>query len=260
MDLHSRNEKPLSINDILIAAKKSLSANTPELLTAGGVAGVLATAYLTGKASYHAGHIIRADEDVSGTADTPVKRFRERGERVWKLYIPAGVCGVATIGCILGSHKANSKRTAAAFTAYSLAEAGFNEYRDKVVEQLGEGKEQKIRDEINHDRVKKLGDPGSVVIVGSGHVLCCELYTGRFFRCDVDTIKKALNTINHDIVHQMYVSLDDLYHILGLESTTDSSNLGWDSDKLLDLEISYVAGPNDEPCIAFAYNYVKPLR
>ncbi len=60
-----------------------------------------------------------------------------------------------TIVCIVGSSKAGGRRTTAAVAAYSLTERAFSEYKEKVVEQIGKGQEQKIRDEIVQDQVDK---------------------------------------------------------------------------------------------------------
>jgi hypothetical protein len=90
-------------------------------------------------------------------------------------------------------------------------------------------------------------------------VLCCELYTRRYFKSDMEALRKAQNDINSKIIHELYVTLDELYNLLGLTSTSVSGNLGWDSDKMLELQFSTVLTENGEPCLAFEYNYLKPL-
>jgi Family of unknown function (DUF6353) len=239
--------------DLVSKAIKIFKSNSPEILTAFGVSGVLTTSYLVGKASFKASHILvgRPKEE----------EFKEKVKLVWKCYIPAGISGVLTIGCIVGASKVNGRRTAAAVTAYSLTERAFSEYREKVVEELGKGKEKKIRDEIAQDRVAKT-PPGSreVIVVGTGHVLCCELYTHRYFRSDMETLRKAQNDINARVNHELYVCLDEFYDLIGLPYTANSINIGWDSDRLMELEFSTVISEDGEPCIAFDYNYIKPLH
>lgn len=186
---------------------------------------------------------------------------KEKAKIVWKLYIPAGISGALTVGCIIGASKANGRRTTAAVTAYSLTERAFSEYREKVVEQIGKGKEQTIRDDLAQERVSK-NPQGSkeVVIVGTGHILCCELFTHRYFRSDMETLRKAQNDINVRVVNDIYVSLDEFYELVGLSNTSNSNNLGWDSNKLMELIFSTVLAEGGEPCLAFEYNYTKPLR
>ncbi len=242
----------MRLNHILNNVVKALKSNSPEILTALGVSGVVTTSYLVGKASFRASRHLG-----EGPAGPTIK---EQAKETWKLYIPAGISGVLTIGCIIGASKANGARTTAAVTAYSISERAFGEYREKVVEQIGKGKEQKIRDEIVQERISKNPSNQEIVIIGGGHVLCCELFTHRYFRSDMERLKKAQNDINAKIISEMYVTLDELYDLIGLPNTSNSSNLGWNSDKLMALNFSTVISEDGEPCLAFDYNYTKPIK
>lgn len=252
---------PMNLSDIFTKTTKTLKSNSPEILTALGVSGVVTTAYLTAKASFAASEVIQDNENVGGTHGVPIERFKERAKLVWKIYIPAGVSGALTIVCIVGASKANGRRATAAVTAYSLTERAFSEYREKVVEQIGKGKEQTIRDNIAQDRVSNnpLGSK-EVVVVGTGHVLCCELFTRRYFRSDMETLRKAQNDINMRVVNDMYVTLDEFYDLINLSHTSNSGGFGWNSDRLMELLFSTVLAEGGEPCLAFEYNYTKPLK
>jgi hypothetical protein len=244
--------------DILKTSKLFFKSNSPEILTGVAIVGVGLTAYLTAKASFTACDVIRSDEEHGGTASDPKQRLKERFKHTWKLYIPAGVSGLVTVGCIVGASKANANRTAAAVTAYSLTERAFSEYREKVVEEIGKNKEEKIRDAVAQDRLNKL-PMGSVIVTGAGDVLCCETYTGRYFRSQMETLRKAQNDINAQIVQQLYVPLDEFYDLIGLPHTSDSDKLGWNDGKQMELIFSTALSEKQEPCMTFAYNYVKPL-
>ena len=186
---------------------------------------------------------------------------KDKAKLVWKHYIPAGVSGIFTIGCIAGVSRTSNRRTTAAVTAYSLTEKAFTEYREKVVEQIGKGKEQKIRDEIAQDKVNEFPPCTQEVIITSvGHVLCCELLTHRYFRSDMETLRKAQNDINVKIVNSYYVPLDEFYTLIRMPFTSNSNNFGWDSDKLMGLEFTTAMSESGEPCLAFEYNYLKPLK
>lgn len=235
-----------------------LKKNSPKIFAGFGVIGVGTTAYLASKATVQACDIIRANEAAEGAHDDPKERFKERTKHVWRLYIPTALSGTATVACIVGSARVGSRRTAVAVTAYSLSEKAFSEYRGKVVEQIGANKEQKIRDEIAQDHTTN-NPPNNVIITTKGEVLCCELYTGRYFKSEMEALKRAENEINHMIINQMYVTLDEFYYLIGIGSTCVSSDVGWDSDKLMELEFSTTLTPAGEPCLAFKYNYVKPL-
>lgn len=141
----------------------------------------------------------------------------------------------------------------------AIAERSFAEYRDKVVEEIGKNKEQKIRDTIAQEQGDKNPPGKQIIITGGGNVLCCELYTMRYFRSDMESLRRAENKINSKINNELYVSLSEFYYILGLRPTCVSDEVGWNSDKLMELEFSTIMSEDNEPCIAFKYNYVKPV-
>lgn len=242
----------MNLSNLLTNVGKMIKTNAPEILAALSVSGVITTAYLASKASFKsAGHLSEEPPNLS---------TKEKAQIVWKEYIPAGISGALTIGCIIASTELTGNRTAAAVAAYSLTERAFSEYRGKVVEQVGKGKEQKIRDEIAQDKVTRIGSREVVVNNVSGHVLCSELYSGRYFRSDMEALRKAQNDINASVISHTYVSLDEFYDLIGLSRTSNSSHLGWDSDRMMELEFSTVISDAGEPCLAFEYNYVKPLN
>lgn len=251
----------MNVNELIGNTTKLLKANAPEILTALGISGVITTAYLTAKATFKAAEEINHEqwmldkEEKSHPLDT-----KEKAALVWKLYIPAAASGVVTIACLVGANHSSGRRTAAAVTAYSLTEKAFGEYKEKVVEQIGKGKEQKVRDEIAQDRINANPNTKEVIVLSGGDVLCLELYTHRYFRSDVETLRKAENTINSLIVNYLNVTLEEFYDIVGLPHTSQSGLVGWDSDKLMELQFSPALAEDGTPCMAFEYNYVKPLK
>lgn len=249
----------MAVVDIFNNSKKLIKVKSPEILTAFGVSGVLITAYLTGKAAVEASDLIREDES-NGSLENPKERLVHRTKLVWKCYISATASGVITATCILGSSRVNSRRTAAAITAYSISEKAFTEYREKVVEQIGNRKDQSIRADLAQSKVDK-NEPTSkeVIITGAGEVLCCELMTARYFKSDMETLRKAQNEVNALVIKDLYVALDEFYDIVGLPHTSQSDILGWNSEKLMELMFSTVLSGSGEPCLAFDYNYTKPL-
>jgi len=240
-------------------AKHLLRSNSPSILTALGVSGTLSTAYLAGKASYKAAEVIRRAHRTFPAPGERKQRAKENVQLTWTLYIPAAVSGGLTIACIIAANRIGSKRTAALAAAYSLSETALVEYREKVIEKFGERKEQAVRDELAQDKVAGNPPNREVIISGSSDVLCYELLTGRYFRCDMETLRKAANDINGKILRERYVLLSEFYYLVGLPYTTHSSVLGWDSDRLMELQFSTVLSEDNVPCIAFEYNYTKTL-
>jgi len=225
--------------------------NSPLILTAIGVSGSISTAYLAGKASFEAAHVLAENN----AEDAPIK---DKFDMVWDLYIPAAISGVITVGCIITASRVSAKRTAAAYSLVSLTEKAFFEYKEKVSEKLGEKKELEIRNEIAQDYVTN-NAPSQVLVTGSGEVLCCELFTGRYFYSDMEKLRKTQNDINAKLVTDLFVPLSEFYYLINLPYTTHSSSIGWESSKLLNLEFSSVFSEDNKPCLAFDYNYTKTI-
>lgn len=239
----------MNISSVLTGVAKQTKTNAPEILAAMGVTGVVTTSYLTAKAAVK----MSQDEDADPWASN-----KEKIKRYWRLFVPAGISGIVTMGAIVGSSQASGRRTAAAITAFTVTEKAFNEYKEKVVEQVGKGQEQKIRDKIVQERVDALPASKQVIFAGTGHVLCCEMFTERYFRSDAETLKKAENEINARIEADLYVMLSEFYDLMGLPHTSQSDYIGW-RDKPMEIRTSAVLADNKEPCLGFDYSYTVPL-
>lgn len=262
LDIRQRIEEEVNVTDLIHRTQRMTQRNAPTILTGLGVSGTIATAYLAAKASFEASGLIereqnRIDQQWEVREHRGPLVLKEKVLLVWKLYIPTGVSGALTIASIIGGTRASMKKTAAAYSLLSVSEKAFTEYKEKVVEQLGEKKEQAIRDEIAQDRMSK--SPQGLVVVGAGNVLCYEMYTGRYFNSDMETLKKAQNEINAKMIRETGASLSDFYYMLGLATTSFSDRSGWDSCKLLELRFSTVMSEDNRPCIAFEYNYIEPF-
>lgn len=234
--------------------------NSPLIMTGMGAAGSITTAILAGKASFKANDVIREADETSLRLDGHLLTNKEKLKLVLPLYIPVVGSGVLTVTCIIVANRVGTKRAAAMAAAYTIAEKGFEDYREKIIDKFGINKEREARDEIAQDRVRK--DPVStkeVIITGGGEVLCYDNYTGRYFNSSVETIKQAQNNLNHRIINHMYASLNDYYDMVGLDRVETGEEVGWNSDELLEITFSTTMSDDQKPCISISF-YVKPVR
>jgi len=241
---------------VLRRVEKLLNNNSPAILAGIGIVGTITTAYLTGQASFKAADIIQHREQEDGPSVDPWIRFKTRFQMVWKLYLPAVGSATLTVGAVVLSNRISERRAVAVAAAYSLTEKAFSEYRDKVIEKFGERKEQNVREELAQDRITKNPVSNREVVITSGEVLCYETFTGRYFTSNVETLRKAQNDLNARILHDGHASLSEFYYSLGLPTTSISDNVGWNTDKLLELDISATLSEDTRPCLAVSY--VKP--
>lgn len=242
-----------NITNIIKGIKASISRHSPEILTGIGIAGMITTTILAVKATPKAIKLIEAEKQAKHVdALSPVDTVKT----VWKCYIPAAMTGVSSIACLIGSNAINAKRNAALTTVYTLSEMARNEYKEKVIETIGEKKERTIKEKVDAERIKR--DPVSkkeVIITEKGTTLCYDHVFGRYFKSDIDIINRAMNKINREIVINMYASLNDFYAELGLSPVEMGYDLGWNiDDGTIEIEPSSQLADDGTPCLVIDYN------
>ena len=113
-----------------------------------------------------------------------------------------------------------------------------------------------MKDAIAKDKIEK--DPVSkheVVFTGKGDTLCYDVISGRYFASDIDAIKKAVNELNRRMRDEMYISLNEYYAEINLDSIAIGDSLGWNIDKgYIDLYFSAQLAPDDTPCMVINYD------
>lgn len=257
-----------NVSKVVKDAKIMVSKHSPEILTGIGIAGLVTTTVLAIRATPKALRLIENEklnrlkkyinDDVSEN-DSDYKNLVLKPVDVvkvaWKPYIPAFISGVASISCIVGASSVNARRNAALAAAYNLSQTALTEYKDKVVETIGEKKEQAIKDKIAKEKVEK--DPVSkseVIITEKGNTLCYDAATGRYFRSDIDKIKNAVNELNFRLLNEMYVSLNDFFSELGLSHTDLGDDLGWNIDGgKIEVDFSSQIADDGTPCLVVGY-------
>lgn len=250
----------MTLSNLAKRGAQLASDNSPLILTAFGVVGTVTTAVLAGKAAFKIGRLYEEDHRLQVRIEQPDMPPKEMIQTWWKEFIPTGLSLVGTVTCIICANQIGTRRTAALAAAYSLSEKAASEYTDKVVEHFGKAKEQKVRDEIQQDQMKKNSvGRQEVHVTGGGDDLCYEKFTGRYFYSSMENIKQAMNRVNYDIVQGVYASLSDFYAYLGLHSTGVSDELGWNGDHLMEIKFSTTIADDNRPCIAFEYR-VEPVR
>lgn len=253
------------ISDLFKKGERLVSNNSTAILTGVGVTGTITTAILTGQASFKAARILDSedyttpvDDENHDDSNIPNKRTPSTTDKiklVWVQYIPAIGVGSLTITSIILANRIGSRQAAALAAAYGLSERAFHEYKEKVVEKLGENKEMGIRDEIAQDRVKATPiNSREIILAGTGEVLCFDMLTGRYFQSTVEEIKKAENKVNFEIVNHMYASLSSFYDEIGLPATEISDTLGWNLNNRCDVKFSTVMSTDNRPCVAIDFH------
>lgn len=171
----------------------------------------------------------------------------------WKLYLPTVTLIAAGVGCIVKSNNIDKKKNAALIATTALAQQTYNEYRDSVIETLGNKKEKAVRDNIAKKKVEKTEiDDKTIIITGKGNTLFMDSMSNQIFKSDIDTIRKSINILNTRLINDNYISLDDVYRELGIGSTKLSPTLGWQVGELI--EVDFIPElKNDEAIIVIDF-------
>lgn len=236
---------------------KFIAKRSPEILTGLGIAGMLTTTVLAVKATPKAMILIEKKKEYEQvdklTAMDTIKT-------TWKCYVPSAVTATMSTLCLIGASSVNTKRNAALATAYSLSETALKEYREKVVETIGEKKEEKVRDAVAKDMIEKHPVKDSqVIITDKGQTLCYEPISDRYFKSDIESIRRIANDLNRQMFSDMYVSLNDFYYEIGLKGTEIGQQLGWNVNRgLIDLRFSAQLSEDDTPTLVM--DYIVPPR
>lgn len=246
-----------------------VSDNSPHILTALGVAGIATTAWLTAKASFQASDELKMDQANRYVKEAELGKMdlkdfelttREKAEKVWKLYIPAVGVGVLTATCVIFANRIGTRRAAAYAAAFTLSKEALGEYRNKVTETIGKGKEQRIHDEVMQDRINRNPRGKQKPLeTGGGRDLCYDVMNGRYFYGSMEAIKQAQNAINYKVNHEFYASLTDFYNQIGLDRTKYSDDFGWHTSEQLEVKFTTTIADDGEPCLVMDF-LVDPTK
>jgi len=242
----------LNLSNIANGVRTAMKKHSPEILTGIGIAGMITTSVLAVKATPKALILIEDKKDEEGVDKlTPVETIKA----AWPCYIPAAVTGALSVACLIGASSVNVRRNAALATAYTLSESALKDYQEKVIETIGEKKEQDVRDAVAKERIAR--DPVSckeVIITERGNALCYDVISGRYFKSDIDKLKKAENELNRQMRDEMRISLNEFYDELGLGHIAVGDDLGWNIEKgYIELDFSSQLADDETPCLVIGH-------
>lgn len=168
------------------------------------------------------------------------------------VYAPVLIGAGLSVAAILFANRQHLRRTAVLVSMYDLAETSLRSYQHRVVENIGANKAAKFQNESYQEFLD--ADPvteHNIHNVGGGTELCWEVFTGRYFWSNAETIRATLNEFNRELLTDNTKTLDELYYEFGLPGTEMGGLVGWDSeDGLVELMLSANVSKVDErPCL-----------
>ena len=285
MNLKSLIPSTIARKSSLTVAK--LAQNSPKIFFVGGVAGMVGTAVLASRATLKVDTVItEAQVKLSEIKKMQHSTYSEEDRikdrvivisrsliAITKLYAPAIVLGGLSIAMLTKSHNMLTKRNAALAAAYVAVERGFKEYRERVVDELGEEQDLKFSrglKKTEHLTVSENGKSHSETVTSpTAHTVY-----GRLFNEWNPNFQKVpeynaiflwglQNMLNDRLKAKGYLFLNDVYDELGIERSEAGCVVGWlrdgDGDGFVDFGIfrdhlsmfDYVTGREGEIFLDF---------
>ncbi len=199
---------------------KFLHKHGGTILVVAASVGVGLTMWETGKATVKATTLVAMNKDENLGKKEVIRDC-------WKFYIPAAILGGGTIACILGSNVLNKKQIASLTAGYMALGKAYQEYRQKVIENIGIEKEAEIQEQINEEKLPEVREK-----MEEEKLLCYDPISKRYFHATEVELTDAFYNLNRDFALNGEVSLNDLYSYLGLDYIPEGDTTGWCSDYL----------------------------
>jgi hypothetical protein len=253
-----------TIAKVFKEAQNVISKNSPALLTGIGIAGMITTTVLAVRATPKALKLIEDKQQELYPDSTEKLTVMETVKTTWKCYLPAAITGVTSVACLIGANSVHTRRNAALATAYNLSTTALSDYKEKVVETIGEKKEREVRDKVAESKLEKNPVSNSTIVVaGKGNTRFMDSITKRRFISDIETINQIVNRLNRRMINgEDYISLNEFYSEIGLEGCDVGDELGWNVARgLIELPDPPHAMVDTDgvPCVVLEY-LVAPKR
>lgn len=240
-----------TVKDTATAFVHTISAHSPEILSATAIVGVISTAYLAAKATPEVQKRLE-EKDYPETDD-----LRERGEividqvkTVAPLYIPAAISGGLTIASIVGSNRISSKRIIAWETAYRLLSDRMVAYQEKAETKLGPKKSKEILEDIYRDHENRDDGTSNVIETGNGEYVFKDTLTNNKFKSSMSMIEMCKARANNELnKNSGNLSKNQWLNFLGLEDVVDGDDNGWTYERVrsFDPYVVWETQKNGEP-------------
>lgn len=223
--------------------------HSPQIMFAAGVVGVGVTVVLACKATLNLEEVLNDSESSHRDIDAlhQGKRQAKRDHayvsvrttaEIGRLYAPAVIVGCASIAALTGSHVTLTRRNVALTAAYKTLEEGFNRYRDRIKEEVGEEREvelyRNVQEREVHDtkggKVKneKYINPGGGK--PSPYAVFYDQYNQNWKplpEYNLAFLRAVQEYVNHLLKSRGHVFLNEVYDQMGFDHTKAGAVVGW---------------------------------
>lgn len=158
------------LGNAITKTKFEIQAHSPEILMIAGIAGVVVSTVLACRATLKVSDVLEEhDKKLSEIKSKEINdEYTENDQKkettiqythtvlkVSKMYAPAAILGIFSIGCIAGSNHILNKRNASLAAAYAAVDTGFKEYRQRVVDRFGKEVDRQLRYDLKPGQIEE---------------------------------------------------------------------------------------------------------
>lgn len=241
--------------EILRASGEAMKKNSPVIFTGIAAIGAVASPALAALGTVKA---VRKIDKLK--KEKEAWSLKDTVKAAWPYYIsPAIVTGITLTG-IFGSNHIRAHREAALIAAASFAETTLDDFKKKAPEIVGEKKATEIEDAVAGEQLARnpLVNNEQIVVTGTGNTLCYDPLSGRYFRQDIEILRRIEKDLNHSmLLGDDYVSLNQFYYEVGLDETVIGNDIGWNVNRskgrLIKLKFSTMLSATNEPCLVVGF-------
>lgn len=243
----------------------------PQLLTALGVVGLIGTVVMAVKATPKCDEIIaEAESKLREERKSKVATLskKETAKCFAKAYWSTAAMGILTTACFIASNYVSGKREAVMATALGVSEAALHRFQDATFDTVSKDVKDEIRAKVADKQLKESKvdvsteekRSANIRSTGHGETLFYDPYVDRYFRSDLEYVRRCVNDLNERALDGDFVALNDLYFELGLNECKRGDDMGWHPyGGGAKVEINYNSRISEwgEPCIVIDYE-VEP--
>lgn len=232
-----------------------LQKHSPEILIGAGITGILVAGVMAGRATLKLSPVLESKREniaiVRGLQENPgeepyddkivrqdiAKIYIRTSLDIIKIYAPSFLLAAGGTAAILSAHGIMRRRNVALVAAAKLIESKFEEYRERVAEEIGEEKESKIFGGKETKKIVKDPETGEereeITRESSGYSIYSKFfdqtssqwennaeYNRSFLAAQEAEFTRILQSRGH-------VFLNDVYDALDIPRTTEGQLVGW---------------------------------
>lgn len=250
----------MKLNSLINRIKDETVKRSPEILVAAGIASMISATVF---AIQDTPKVTKLLKDKEETKKAPLET-EEKVKIIVPGYLRTIVASGIGVACIVGASSIRLHRNAVLTAAYTMSETALKNYTKKAEEIVGKEKADEIREKAQADAQLAVPQPvkaksNDVIIIDDDCIKCYDSLTGRYFPSNKNLIEKAVNEMNRLMRDECFMSENDWFNMIGLDSVLLGDDLGWSIDTGY-LDISYSSRLDEKGNPALVIGYVQLPR